>query len=186
MPELHETWSVELDNPDQWMTRGYLEHVTFKKVDDRMVAEIATPKEAPPYWGQIWTHPDFELSDLKKIVVVARGESREGKEPKMSVNLLHHEGASWRGGEGKTLTGEFLRYEFNFPEDFEEGAKSEITETGGISLNVSRQTMAQIDRLEVWTPHPKPLLRRPIVQVGLGITGVAVATGFIGKLLNWW
>jgi len=33
---------------------------------------------------------------------------------------------------------------------------------------------------------PKPLLERPAVQVGLGVVGVTVATGIIGKLLDWW
>jgi len=33
---------------------------------------------------------------------------------------------------------------------------------------------------------PKPLLQRPAVQAGLGVAGVAVATGFIGRWLGWW
>jgi len=33
---------------------------------------------------------------------------------------------------------------------------------------------------------PKPLLERPAVQAGLGVVGLGVATGFIGRWLNWW
>jgi len=36
-----------------------------------------------------------------------------------------------------------------------------------------------------WTWKP-PLLQRPVVQAGLGVVGVAVATGLIGKWLDWW
>jgi len=34
--------------------------------------------------------------------------------------------------------------------------------------------------------YEMPLLRRPLVKAGLGVAGAAVATGFIGKLLDWW
>jgi len=32
----------------------------------------------------------------------------------------------------------------------------------------------------------KPLLERPTVQAGLGVVGVTVATGIIGRWLGWW
>jgi len=32
----------------------------------------------------------------------------------------------------------------------------------------------------------KPLLERPVVQTGLGVAGVAIATGLVGKWLDWW
>jgi len=32
----------------------------------------------------------------------------------------------------------------------------------------------------------RPLLQRPNVQMGLGIAGVAIATGFVGRWLDWW
>jgi len=32
----------------------------------------------------------------------------------------------------------------------------------------------------------KPLLERPAVQAGLGVVGVGIATGIVGRWLNWW
>jgi len=34
--------------------------------------------------------------------------------------------------------------------------------------------------------YEMPALRRPLVKAGLGVAGVAIATGLIGKWLNWW
>jgi len=34
--------------------------------------------------------------------------------------------------------------------------------------------------------YEMPLLQRPMVKAGLGVAGVAIATGVIGKLLDWW
>jgi len=34
--------------------------------------------------------------------------------------------------------------------------------------------------------YESSLLHRPMVQAGLGIVGVAVATGFVGRWLGWW
>jgi len=31
-----------------------------------------------------------------------------------------------------------------------------------------------------------PLLERPAVQAGLGVTGIVIATGLIGRWLDWW
>jgi len=46
------------------------------------------------------------------------------------------------------------------------------------------------DRYEKWywsdAIDVRPFLERPMVQAGLGIVGVAVATGFVGRWLGWW
>jgi len=65
-------------------------------------------------------------------------------------------------------------------------AEADARPQGPVDVYVDDEVVATLQPGETFAIDLRPLLQRPTVQAGLGVVGVAVATGFIGRWLGWW